>query len=167
MTTTLPQGLEQLGYGSGFNAKLCEMLEAIPMFADLPGREIEVLAGYVGAYTARPGTVVFNEGGHSNYLCFIAEGKLEVLKEQREHERRRIAVIRAGKTIGEMAFVDKQPHSANVVASTEATLLLFTHHGFERLSEEHPRLALKLAWRLCEQLSHRLRQTSGQLVDFL
>jgi CRP-like cAMP-binding protein len=167
MNNALPNGLEQLGYGTAYQETLCELLESIPMFADLPRREVEVLARHMGAYAARPGTVVFPEGGRSPYLCFVATGMLEVLKEQREHDRRRLAVIRPGKAVGEMAFIDKQPHSASVVANTDTTLLLLTARGFEHLSEDSPRLALKLLWRLGELLSHRLRQTSGQLVDFL
>lgn len=167
MNSPLPKGLEQLGFGTSFRDSVCELLEGIPMFADLPRREIEILAQYVGAYSAKPGTQVFAEGGRSNFLCFVAAGSLEVLKEQKENHRPRLALIRAGKAVGEMAFLDKQPHSASVVASTDTTLLLLTALGFERLSEEHPRLALKLLWRLSQLLSHRLRQTSGQLVDFL
>lgn len=167
MNAPLPNGLEQIGFGAGFHDTLCGLLEGIPMFADLPRREIDALAQYVGAYAAKPGTLIFSEGGRSSYLCFVAEGTLEVLKEQKENQRRRIAVIRAGKAVGEMAFIDKQPHSASVVARTDTTLLLLTAHGFERLSEENPRLALKLLWRLSQLLSNRLRQTSGQLVDYL
>jgi CRP-like cAMP-binding protein len=156
-----------MGFGPSFHGALCDLLEQVHLLSDLPRREIETLAPYVGAYTVKPETVIFSEGGKDNFLCFLAEGQVEVVKRQRADEDRKLALIRAGKTIGEMAFLDKQPHSATVTARGEALVLLLTENAFERLSDENPRLALKILWRISQLLSHRLRQTTGQLVDYL
>ncbi len=163
----LPKGLEQLGFGSTFRDEICTMLESIQMFSELGHREIEILAGYVQAYRAPPKTVLLREGKRDSYMCLIVEGKLEVFKERNEGEQRRLATIRGGKSIGEMALIDAQPHSATVITREETTLLLLTRMGFDRLREEHPRLAFDVLWKIAQLLSFRLRQTSGMLVDYL
>jgi CRP-like cAMP-binding protein len=163
----LPTGFEQLGYGPSFKSTLCDLLERVQLLSDFPRREIETLAPYVGAYKVAPRTVIFTEGGKNNFLCFLADGVVDVIKQQKDESPRKLATIRPGKAIGEMTFLDHQPHSATVVATSEAVVLLLTETGFQRLSEENPRLALKVMSRIGQLLSHRLRQTSGQLVDYL
>lgn len=165
--TPSPEGLEQIGHGTSFREGLCDMLERIQLLRELNGQEIEALADFVQAYRARPGTILFQEGQRDPYMCLVVEGKLDVLKERGEHERRRLATVRAGKTVGEMSLIDELPHSATVVTTTDTTLLLLTRLGLERLAEAHPRLAFHITWKLAQLLSHRLRQTSGILVDYL
>lgn len=166
-TTSLPKGLKQLGYGPSFRDQICSMLEEINLFTDFSHRELLTLASYMHAFEAVPGTVILREGNRDSYMCLVVEGKLDVIKEREEGEHRQLAVIRAGKAVGEMSLIDEQPHSATVVAKTDCTLLLFTKRSFERIADDHPRLAFDVLWKLAETLSHRLRQTSGKLVDLL
>lgn len=161
----LPRGFEPLTPGS--REQLCDLLERVQILSDFPRREVEILAPYFGAYKIQPQTAIFNEGRKDNFLCFLVEGTADVIKQQSDQEQRKIATIRAGKTMGEMAFLDHQPHSATVVSTDEAIVLLLSESGFQRLSKEHPRVALNLLWRVSRLLSQRLRQTSGQLVDYL
>ncbi len=165
--TSLPKGLKQLGAGPGFRDRICSMLEQIAMLSDFSHRELETLADYMHAFEAIPGTEIFREGNHDSFLCLVVEGKLDVVKERDEGQQRHIATIRAGKVIGEMSIIDEQPHSATVVAKTECTLLLFTKRSFLRIAEAHPGLAFRVLWKMSQLLSHRLRQTSGKLVDYL
>ncbi len=167
MTAELPKGLQQIGHGPSFKERLSDMLEDITMFNDFTRRELETLADYMQAYDAVPGTMVFREGHRDSFLCLVVEGKLDVIKEADGGKQRKLATIRPGKTIGEMSIIDQQPHSATVVAKTETVLLLFTQGNFERIAEEHTRLAFKVLWKMAQTLSHRLRQTSGLLVDHL
>lgn len=157
---------EQLGYGSAFKETLCTMLEETQLFGAFSRPEVELLADFVHAYRARKGTTIFSEGKRDSFLCILVDGKLEVLKET-DGSQRRLATIRAGKTVGEMSIIDEQPHSATVVAATEVDLLLLTQNNLQRIADEHPRLGYKVLWRIAQQLSSRLRQTSGQLVDRL
>lgn len=164
---TLPDALEQLGYGDTFRPELCEMLEKIQLFSQSSRKDIEVLSGYVHAYRAPSGTVIVKEGERERLMWFVVEGRLDVYKAKDEEHQKKLATIRAGKTIGEMAMIDELPHSATVVTATDATLLLLTKDNFSRLAAEKPRLGLNITWKIAQLLSHRLRQTSGILVDYL
>lgn len=159
--------LELLGYGPSYRDQVRGMLDEIRLFRDFSGSEIDCLVDFVNAYRAPKGTTVFREGAHDPFMALVAEGRLEVLKDTYEKGRRRLAIVRPGMSIGEMSLIDESPHSATVVAVEETTLLLLTKHGYARLSEDHPRLALRVTWQIARLLSHRLRQTSGILVDHL
>lgn len=165
--TTLPEELEQLGYGDSFKATLCDMLDQVTLFQQSSRQDIESLADYVHAYRAPAGCRILREGQRDSLLWFVIEGKLDVYKEAGPGEEKKLATIRAGKTLGEMAMIDEQPHSASVVTASECTLLLLTKNNFLRLAGHNPRLGLNITWKLAQLLSQRLLQTSGKLIDYL
>ena len=89
------------------------------------------------------------------------------MKEAGPYENKRIASIKAGKSIGEMSILDGCPLSATVVTTNESTLLMITKNNFEHVLEQNPKLGTKLLLKLGKMVSLRLRQTTGQLAEFL
>lgn len=167
-TGSLFDNLEQLGSGSGYVAQIADMLESAEMFRDLNRKEVEVLANYVQAYGAPKGTKVLAEGGRETCMFVIAEGKLDIFKQGSDGQgEKRIATVRAGKTIGEMSLLDGMPHSASAVVVEQAKLLLLTRNKFEQFMQGEPEVALKVLRKMAMLVSLRLRQTSGVLIDHL
>jgi CRP-like cAMP-binding protein len=66
-----------------------------------------------------------------------------------------------------MSLIDGEPRSATLQVNRAAVMLIISKLQFERMSNEVPRLALKLVLMIARQLSQRLRQTTGTLVDAL
>lgn len=159
--------LEQISSGSNFKSELVSMLENNNMFTDFENNELSMLADYCQAYLAPKGTTVFNEGEQPRYLCLLVEGRLSVLKDADGEKSKKLVDVRPGKTIGEMSVIDGLPYSATVKAAEESKLLLITKENFARISEDHPRLGVKILWKFSQLLSLRLRQTSGKLIDLL
>ena len=164
---SVPPQLELLGYGIGYRDKLCDMLEQMPLLANSGRLDIEVLAQFVHAYHAPANTTVLHEGVKERMLWFLVKGEMEVVKSDEHGVTKQLATIRAGKSIGEIAFIDEQPHSASVNTTRDSTLILLTRDNFLRMAAKHPRQCMNLTWRLAQQLSQRLRQTSGILIDYL
>lgn len=163
----IPQGVECIGSGAGDRDKLFDMLEGIQLLSHSSRKDIDVISNYVQAYRAPTGTAIMKEGGKERILWLLSSGVLEVYKECDDEGQKMLATIRAGKSVGEMSLIDEQPHSATVVAAKECTLLLLTKQNFFRMAAEHPRQGMNLTWRLAQMLSHRLRQTSGKLIEYL
>lgn len=165
-----PSGIESLklmGTGTAFHQELCEMIEASKMFGDFEWHDIEALSRHMQAYEASAGTTLFHEGETGDYLCLVIEGKVEIYKEDRNAQEKIVAVITAGKTLGEMAIVDGEPRSATAVMAEPTILAILTRTSFQRIAAEKPALATKIMLKIARLLSQRLRQTSGLLVDFL
>ena len=159
--------LSLLGEGDSFHSSLCSMLEETSLFSDLDRLEIEYLSRWFKAYSAPAGAVVTREGERAPCLYVVAKGELHVLKETGAYENRRIAQIKAGKSLGEMGILDGCPISATTVAATNSVLLLITQNNFQNVIEQNPKLGVKLLLKLGKMVSLRLRQTSGQLAEFL
>lgn len=172
MTTTktgsLFDRLEQLGSGSSYALEIADMLESAEMFRDLNRKDAEIFANYIQAYAAPKGAKVLVEGGRESYMFVIASGKLDIFKQSTDgHGEKKIATVRAGKTIGEMSILDGMPHSATAVVVEPATLLLLTRNKFEQFMQGEPEVALKVLRKMAMLMSLRLRQTSGVLIDHL
>jgi len=134
---------------------------------DLEWEDISILAEYVDAYQAPPGAAIFEEGGEGHYLCLLVGGEVEVTMADSTGAQKMLAVIETGKPFGEMSLIDGEPRSATAVAKVDSKVLTLTQDEFRTLSEEHPRLGAILLTKLAELMSHRLRQTSGMLVEYL
>ncbi|ALP51998.1 hypothetical protein Tel_01935 [Candidatus Tenderia electrophaga] len=161
-------GLELLGSGTTFSAKIGDMLERADMFRDMTRQEVDIFAGYVQAYNAPVGAEVLHEGMRESYMFIVAQGRLDILKQTADYgESRKIATVRAGKTIGEMSLLDGLPHSATARVVEPAVLLLLTKSRFEQVVAEQPEVALKMIRKMATLMSLRLRQTSGVLIDYL
>ena len=161
--------LEMLGSGTSYTKEIADMLGWADMFRNMPHTDIEAFARYVQAYTAPVGAEVLVEGDRESYMFVVAEGKLDILKgvDTVTTEKKKIATVRSGKTIGEMSLLDGLPHSATAVVVEPATLLLVTKSNFDRLLKERPEVALRIVHKMATLMSLRLRQTSGVLIDYL
>jgi CRP-like cAMP-binding protein len=168
-TGSLLDNLELLGYGTSFNSAMCEMLESCAMFNQLERVDIELIAEHMLAYAAPANTTLLKEGQFDPFMCILIQGKLAVYKERGAYDTdpTHLATILPGKTIGEMSLIDGQPHSASVVTQTPSTLLVLTRDRLNALSRAYPKTANRLILKIAQLLSHRLRQTSGKLIDYL
>ena len=156
-----------IGEGESFKDELCRMIESARMFADFSRQEVQVIASYAHAYEVAPGATIFREGEKGQFMCLIVEGKVNVLKESDNKERKVITAVRPGQTMGEMSVLDDLPYSATAVAKDLTKLVLITRHNFERLTEENPVLGVKILKKIARLMSLRLRQTTGVLLDHL
>lgn len=144
-----------------------EMLEKTQWASDFSWKEIENMAKYLHVTKTPSGMHVFNEGARESYMCIIADGAVNVVKHDSDGKEKILSSITAGKVFGEMALFDGEPRSAAVVAAKEATMLVLTKDSLDLLMEEAPRLGTRLLYKLCTQLSQRLRMTSGKLINYI
>jgi len=159
--------LKLLGSGAAFRPRLCAMLKGSNFFGDLTAPEIETLAEYVQAYSAEPGTIIFRESEGGAFMCLMIEGGAEIFKQDHKYGSKRIGQVEVGKTIGEMALIDGEPRSATCICPQQSTLIMLARDQFVRIIREHPGLSVNILLKIVTLMSRRLRQTSGQLVDYL
>ena len=146
---------------------LVDSLSNIPLFDRLNGQELGVLAKYVNVIDVNPGEYIFKEGDKGDYVCFVEKGSLDVMKRSSAGGTAIIATLTRGRSIGEMAVIDKFPRSATIRARTKATLLTLTRSGFDLILEQEPTIGVKILKGISRLLSQNLRRTSSQLADYM
>lgn len=144
-------------------SKLAKM-EFFRVFTD---SELDNLSERLVGYRAEKGDAVFVEGHKAGYLCIVIEGHLSIVKDTGTGKSRTITEVPAGKLIGEMSLIDGEPHSATAVASEPTLLAALTEQGLETLVIQDPALGAKLYKTVAIMISHRLRRTDAELINYL
>ncbi len=134
---------------------LAELLRKVPLFAGLSEHEVSDLAARLARQEHPPGYVICRQGDPGD-CCYIVEtGEVEVRLRSSPEGELAVAALGVGAFFGEMALLDGEPRSADVVALTSVSLLALEREDFVAFLQDH-RQALQ---NLLLLLTTRLRAT--------
>ena len=146
-------------------------LEAVARFlqrADL-GRGLNEsqrlrLASRLEVRRLAPGSVLVRKGAPGNELFIVWEGTIEVWAEEEDGQRIRLAVLPPGRMTGELAVLDQEPRTADLLAGPEgATVLALSRERLLSLAEDDAVLGTHLLLNLAMAMSQRARYILWQL----
>ena len=146
---------------------IIDFLIDLPLFDKLGADELKIIASQMDLIKINKDSTLFKEGDKGNFVCFVLDGTLDVIKESEIGESVVITALSKGRSIGEMSVIDDFPRSATVKARTDTRLILLTRKGFDLISEEHPKVGIKILKRISRLLSLNLRKTSSRLADYM
>jgi len=138
-------------------------LGKIEMFSELSDDEIAVIINYMSLYELKAGETLFEEGDIGQYVCFVVDGKVDILKKSVSGAPIVITTLGQGYSIGEMSMIDRTPRSATVRARTDVTLAVLAQSGFKLILEKHPYIGIKILIGFSRFLSENMRKTSARL----
>lgn len=147
--------------------RLSDHLGQIPIFAGLNVAELQTIEKFMFFNKVEAGDFVFKEGEKGDYVCFVANGALDVIKLNQNAQPVVITTLARGGSIGEMALIDKLTRSASVRACTTSSLIVLTRKGFEMILKLHPEIGIKILKGVASLLSINLRKTSDKLAEFM
>lgn len=111
--------------------------------------------------TFRKNEVVFHEGDQGTSLFVVERGEVKIVLRSAEGKEAILGFRAAGDFFGEMALLDGEPRSANVIATEPCEVLILRRDDFLRFIAEHPNVAVGLL----AILSQRLRSTTRLVHD--
>jgi CRP-like cAMP-binding protein len=124
------------------------LLRQVSIFAALRHGDLADLAVRMRPLEAEAGTVIVSHEERGDSLFVIAK---EII----------LSLLRAGDFFGEMALLDSQPRSANVVALENSRLLALDREAFQTHLVAHPTTALAVL----AEMSRRLRHADEVIGD--
>lgn len=125
-----------------------ELIQKVPLFADLERKEVEKLARSFKERTFEAGQAVAAEGagGVGFFVIESGEASVSVRGESR-------GKLKAGDYFGEVALIDDGARTATVTATTELRCYGLTAWDFKPLVESDA----GIAWKMLQSLAKRLR----------
>jgi SulP family sulfate permease len=138
-------------------------LHEIDLFA---GRKEETLASLEACMEKRSfsaGEKIFARGDASDELYLIRRGSVRVVLPLNDKQTHHLGTFARGNFFGEMTFLDGEPRSADAIAFTNTDLFVLSRKSFDKVAEEHKKVALKLLEGLARTLAIRLRYTDMEL----
>jgi CRP-like cAMP-binding protein len=130
-----------------------ELLQRVPLFAELKPRELEQLTGSFKERTFTAGETVAAEGKEGAGFFVIESG--EAVVNVGGDERRRLG---PGDYFGDIALIDQGARTATITAESDLHCFGLTFWDFRPLVENDARIA----WPLLQAMAKRLRETEAE-----
>jgi CRP/FNR family transcriptional regulator, cyclic AMP receptor protein len=122
------------------------------------------LLAYTETQRFRAGELVIQVGEGDRALYIVARGALEVVGPDRSRQGEQVlSQIGVGSIMGEVAFLDGGPRSANVRAMTDGDVLRLSYQAFQVFAANYPDLAQAFLLDLSRILAGRLRRSNDLL----
>jgi CRP/FNR family cyclic AMP-dependent transcriptional regulator len=152
---------------SALHEAIFKCLGNITIFSELNAEELNLMAARMHFSRSVKGSVIFKEGDPGDFVCFVVDGILEVVKTSADGAEKIIAKLIAGCSIGEMAVVGSFPRSATVRSRSEATLLTLQRDRLNEICRDYPHIGVKIYRAIAQLLSMHLRRTSENLSELM
>ncbi|MCB1154007.1 Crp/Fnr family transcriptional regulator [bacterium] len=138
-----------------------QFLCQVPVLADLADEDLTKLADQLVEKGFDHEELIMAEGDVGDFLIILTEGKVKITLYSRAGREFVLHTFGAGAVVGEMAILDDEPRSANVIGDGEGKYLILHRRVFKDFVVRRPEVALKLV----KQLSQRLREANEKLSD--
>jgi len=140
-------------------------IEDYPLLRDLSGDERKQVLNAGNAIRVDKGSAALRAGDPGSDMYMVLSGVLEVRANTSDGGSHVMETLGKGQIFGEMGFLSSRPRSADVVAVTDAEILVITRDFLERLTRDKPAVASRMLMNLSLYLVDRLQNTTRGLVD--
>lgn len=154
--------LEAEGWESTVDEPTLE-LGGIELFDDLDPAQLAEVASAVEPLSVPAGGRIFGRGGMGDELYLIRRGRVRVLLPLEGGKVHHLVTLCQGDYFGEMAFLDREPRSADVIAATPTELYVLSRKRFDELARRNPAIASRVFEELAYAMSKRLRSADAEL----
>lgn len=107
----------------------------------------------------RKGDILFKEGDEGDEMFLIKSGKIRIIKEMDNGEKKTLAFLGEGSFFGEMAILDNIARSASAIAEVDTELIIVDRDAFLSKINENPFIKYTIS-----TLTHRLRRVNEMWI---
>jgi CRP/FNR family transcriptional regulator, cyclic AMP receptor protein len=130
-----------------------ELVQGIPLFADLNKKELQGVASSMKERTFNAGQTIASEGQSGIGFFVISEGNAKVTQGGQER-----GTLGPGDYFGEIALIDDGMRTASVTADSDLRVYGLTSWEFRPIVESNA----SIAWKLLQTMAARLREAEGR-----
>jgi len=114
-------------------------LKQIPLFEDLPRRNLERIATWTDEVDVPAGRHLIDQDAFPHEFMVIESGTAEVLV-----DGNRVAELGPGDFFGEMALIEAHRRSATVTATADLRVIVMHDRDFRAMEDEMPEVAARI-----------------------
>jgi CRP-like cAMP-binding protein len=131
-----------------------EFLAQSPLFAPLSGDERARIGQQMVRQDRGRDEYLFFEGDPAEWLVFVAEGRVKMIKHSESGRETILATFGSGQIVGEVGVLVSDVYPATAQALEPTVTLSLRRDTYADLVRTHP----ELAWALIVELGHRLQR---------
>ena len=141
--------------------KKIELLQSVALFWDLSEEELGYISEKMIARHYESGKFIFLEDSEGEQCFFVVQGSVKVTRLSKEGREVILAMLNEGEFFGEMALLDGESRSANVIALEQTEVLTLNREDFLVVLHDYPQIAIQLL----KEMAHRLRKSDRQIAS--
>lgn len=142
-----------------------DILSEVPLFDSFEANELSMVSKHMNFVSIDKDTLLFHEGEKGDYVCFVLEGSLDVIKKTENNDTIKIATLSKGASIGEMSILDQIVRSATVKACENSKVVSLSLKDFELILNDYPKIGVKILKGISRYMSLNMRRTSKMFAD--
>ncbi|MDF1720680.1 MAG: cyclic nucleotide-binding domain-containing protein [Minwuia sp.] len=155
-----PASMDEDAFWSMLTRKLNQVPHhGVPLLVGLDFRDACKFLKLATVVACSEGQKIVAKGDVGNEMYVLLSGAVDV----RDGERR-VASFGRGAIFGEMAYLNAEPRTADVVAAEPSELLILTQENMQKIMETMPTIAARVLHNLSLILVERLRETTSRYV---
>jgi CRP-like cAMP-binding protein len=139
-------------------------LPLVGIVANLDPEDVKALASYGTFETAKPGTVVIEQGISHGKLFLITDGVLHARRNDQGNDVL-LGQVLQGEWMGEVDLFDPSEAVCSVVAIEQCQYWVITRDNLEEFINNHPSSGILLLIGLSTTLSRRIREVTRKLAE--
>ena len=141
--------------------KKIELLQSVALFWDLSEEELGYISEKMIARHYESGKFIFLEDSEGEQCFFVVQGSVKVTRLSKDGREVILAMLNEGEFFGEMALLDGESRSANVIALEQTEVLTLNREDFLVVLHDYPQIAIQLL----KEMAHRLRKSDRQIAS--
>jgi CRP-like cAMP-binding protein len=141
------------------------ILAGMPIFAELPEAELEMLVEQATREHFDARADVFTQGAEADSFLVLLAGGVDVLTHSTQGVERLLAHLGSGAVLGETSFLTGGTHSATARTTEPTDVLRFGYARFNRLREANAIAVYRVIYNMAHILASRLRAADVDLAE--
>ena len=141
--------------------KKIELLQSVALFWDLSEEELGYISEKMIARHYESGKFIFLEDSEGEQCFFVVQGSVKVTRLSKDGREVILSMLNEGEFFGEMALLDGESRSANVIALEETEVLTLNREDFLVVLHDYPQIAIQLL----KEMADRLRKSDRQIAS--
>ena len=141
--------------------KKIELLQSVALFWDLSEEELGYISEKMIARHYESGKFIFLEDSEGEQCFFVVQGSVKVTRLSKDGREVILAMLNEGEFFGEMALLDGESRSANVIALEQTEVLTLNREDFLVVLHDYPQIAIQLL----KEMVDRLRKSDRQIAS--
>ena len=141
--------------------KKIELLQSVALFWDLSEEELGYISQKMIARHYESGKFIFLEDSEGEQCFFVIKGSVKVTRLSKDGREVILAMLNEGEFFGELALLDGESSSANVIALEETEVLTLNREDFLVVLHDYPQIAIQLL----KEMADRLRKSDRQIAS--
>ncbi|MFC2043894.1 aldehyde dehydrogenase family protein [Chloroflexota bacterium] len=134
----------------------------------LQSEEINILEKRLLPVQFAPNSCILLEGDPGDGCYLIDEGTIRLeLKNAETDTDSVIGFLESGAFLGEFSLLDGKPRSASAYAHTDVKARWFSREDYESICRQHPKLGLKIAIALGQDLVIKMREFDEKIAGYI